>query len=75
MAQSPLGLWHLEGSMQKLSDHLKACFLRDDGNLLTRHKVISLDSKNNKKRWCLDVINDKSDVVQFESSDVINIMQ
>ncbi len=71
MAQSPLGLWHLEGSMQKLSDHLLDCFIRDGGNLLTRHKVISLALINNEKSWKLDVINQYSDVIQFEASDVI----
>ena len=33
MAQAPLGLWHLKGSMQKLSDQLLSCFLRDGGKL------------------------------------------
>ena len=53
MAQSPLGLWHLEGSMQKLSDYLTDCFLRDGGNLLTSHKVISLASRNNKLNFSM----------------------
>ncbi len=71
MAQSPLGLWHLEGSMQKLSDHLTECFLRDGGNLLMSHKVVNMASINNKHLWKLDVIKDNSCDVQFEASDII----
>ncbi len=71
MAQSPLGLWHIEGSMQKLSNHLRDCFLRDRGNLLTRHKVISLSLRKNRKLWALDVIKNNSTLLKFEASDVI----
>ncbi len=46
MAQAPLGLFHLKGSMQKLSDQLLCCFLRDGGKLFLNHKVVGL-SKNN----------------------------
>jgi len=37
MSQEPHGLFHLEGSMQALSDRLVAAFLRDGGTLLMRH--------------------------------------
>ena len=59
MAQSPLGLWHLEGSMQSLSDHLCACFLRDGGQLLLGHKVVGLSTKPKERVWDLNVLNEK----------------
>ena len=42
MAQAPLGLWHLEGSMQVLSDQLVAAIERDGGTVLTKHRVTKL---------------------------------
>ncbi len=40
MAQSPLGLWHLHGSMQKLSDTLKVSLLRDGAKLKLKNTTI-----------------------------------
>ena len=39
VSQAPLGLFHLEGSMQVLSDRLHAALGRDGGKLLMRHSV------------------------------------
>jgi len=39
VSQSPQGLFHLQGSMQALSDRLVAAFERDGGKLLMRHTV------------------------------------
>lgn len=39
MAQEPLGLWHLEGSMQALSDSLERALQRHGGRLRLRHRV------------------------------------
>ncbi|MGD1905523.1 MAG: C-3',4' desaturase CrtD [Leptolyngbyaceae cyanobacterium] len=39
VSQAPLGLWHLKGSMQVLSDRLVAALRRDGGKILTRHTV------------------------------------
>jgi C-3',4' desaturase CrtD len=39
MAQEPLGLWHLRGSMQVLSDTLERALKRWGGTLRTRHRV------------------------------------
>jgi C-3',4' desaturase CrtD len=39
VAQAPQGLWHLEGSMQVLSDRLVAALERDGGQLQMRHRV------------------------------------
>jgi C-3',4' desaturase CrtD len=39
MVQEPLGLWHLEGSMQALSDALERALERHGGRLRLRHRV------------------------------------
>ena len=39
VSQLPQGLFHLQGSMQKLSDRLVSAFKRDGGKLLMGHKV------------------------------------
>ena len=39
MAQEPLGLWHLKGSMQALSDRLEQALGRDGGTLRRRHRL------------------------------------
>jgi C-3',4' desaturase CrtD len=42
VSQTPQGLYHLEGSMQVLSDRLVAALERDGGKLLMRHTVESI---------------------------------
>jgi C-3',4' desaturase CrtD len=39
MAQEPLGLWHLQGSMQTLADPLEQALKRDGGRLRLKHRV------------------------------------
>jgi C-3',4' desaturase CrtD len=39
VSQAPLGLYHLQGSMQALSDRLVTALERDGGRLLMRHSV------------------------------------
>ena len=39
MVQEPLGLWHLEGSMQSLSDSLEQALAQHGGRLRLRHRV------------------------------------
>ena len=39
MAQEPLGLWHLQGSMQRLSTALEQALARAGGALRLRHRV------------------------------------
>lgn len=39
MVQEPLGLWHLEGSMQALSEALESALNRHGGRLRLRHRV------------------------------------
>ncbi len=71
MAQEPLGLWHLKGSMQKLSDHLLSCFLRDGGTVLFKHKVVSLVARTKTDPWRLDVVTPNAIPKTFHASDVI----
>ncbi len=42
MVQEPLGLWHLEGSMQTLSDSLEQAVALHGGRLRLRHRVTRL---------------------------------
>jgi C-3',4' desaturase CrtD len=39
MVQRPLGLWHLEGSMQELARPLERALARDGGQLRLRHRL------------------------------------
>ncbi|KGG14668.1 MULTISPECIES: C-3',4' desaturase CrtD [unclassified Prochlorococcus] len=71
MAQAPLGLWHLQGSMQKLSDSLLACLRRDGGNVYLGHKVVGLQKDYQRNCWNIDVIKSKNVSLQFQTSDVI----
>lgn len=47
VAQAPYGLFHLQGSMQRLSDQLVAALERDGGRLNLRHTVESLQTNRN----------------------------
>ena len=42
MAQQPLGLWHLEGSMQRLSEALEQALAAAGGQLRLRHRLTAL---------------------------------
>jgi C-3',4' desaturase CrtD len=44
VSQSPQGLYHLQGSMQTLSDRLLASLERDGGKLLMGHRVTAIQS-------------------------------
>jgi len=48
VSQLPQGLFHLQGSMQVLSDHLLAALKRDGGQLLMRHTVEQIQVKDGK---------------------------
>ena len=43
MVQAPLGLWHLNGSMQVLSDQLRQAIEAEGGRVLLRHRVTALE--------------------------------
>ncbi len=48
MSQAPHGLFHLEGSMQILSDRLVASIKRDGGELYMRHRVSAIKIENGR---------------------------
>jgi C-3',4' desaturase CrtD len=48
VSQLPQGLFHLQGSMQALSDRLVSALERDGGKLLMRHTVEHIQVKHNR---------------------------
>jgi C-3',4' desaturase CrtD len=48
VSQAPLGLFHLQGSMQVLSDRLVESLERDRGKLLMRNSVEKIQTQNGK---------------------------
>lgn len=50
VSQSPLGLFHLQGSMQVLSDRLLASIARDGGKVLMQHQAVSIQKKKGKRK-------------------------
>lgn len=48
VSQEPQGLYHLQGSMQSLSDHLVQALKRDGGQLLMRHTVEQIQTQDNR---------------------------
>ncbi len=48
VSQEPQGLFHLQGSMQVLSDRLVASLKRDGGKMLMRHTVECIHTSNGK---------------------------
>ncbi len=71
MAHKPLGLWHLEGSMQKLSDHLLEGFLRYGGLIHCRHSVVGIALNQSSKQWEVHVIGPNRRSMKFQTSDVV----
>ena len=54
MAQAPLGLWHLQGSMQVLSDQLVQAIETQGGRVLMRHRVTALEPTGQGWRGVVD---------------------
>ena len=50
VSQAPLGLFHLKGSMQVLSDRLIESIERDGGKILMQHEVIAIADQGKSKR-------------------------
>ncbi len=50
VSQAPLGLFHLKGSMQVLSDRLIESIERDGGKILMQHEVTEIKEKGKRKR-------------------------
>ncbi|MEB3348857.1 MAG: C-3',4' desaturase CrtD [Cyanobacteriota bacterium] len=72
MAQAPLGLWHLHGSMQSLSAALEAALQRHGGRLLLRHRLQRLQPpKRQQAPWQLTVVQAEGATLRLEASDVV----
>ena len=69
MAQAPLGLFHLRGSMQVLSHHLEEALVRDGGRLLLRHRVTGLQRHDGG--WQVTVTAPQQRTLRLEAQDVI----
>ncbi|GAX42582.1 phytoene dehydrogenase-related protein [Tolypothrix sp. NIES-4075] len=70
VSQLPQGLFHLQGSMQVLSDRLVSALERDGGKLLMRHTVEHIQVKHNKA-VAVVIKNQKTGEVWTESADHI----
>ncbi len=72
MAQAPLGLWHIYGSMQKISDELERCCKRNGSKIFLKHKVVGLTFEQDKKiNWTVDVIDPNGLALQLPASDIV----
>ncbi len=74
MTQAPHGLWHLQGSMQALSERLISGFKRDGGTLLLRHRVRQLQRNPENSGWQLRVDGPNRKDQLFQASDVISTL-
>jgi len=66
VSQAPLGLYHLQGSMQALSDRLVTSLERDGGKLLMRHSVQKINGDRS-----VEMRNQKTGEVWTEPADQI----
>jgi C-3',4' desaturase CrtD len=70
VSQLPQGLFHLQGSMQVLSDRLVQSLERDGGKLLMRHTVEQIKVENGKATAVV-IRNQKTGEVWTEAADYI----
>jgi len=70
VSQLPQGLFHLQGSMQVLSDLLVKALEQDGGKLLMRHTVESIELKNGKPTGIV-IRNQKNNEVWRQPADEI----
>jgi len=70
VSQMPQGLFHLQGSMQVLSDHLLAALKRDGGQLLMRHTVEQIQVKDGKAT-AVQIRSQKTGEVWTEPTDYV----
>lgn len=64
VSQAPLGLYHLQGSMQALSDRLVTALEQDGGKLLMRHSVQKINGDRS-----VEICNQKTGEVWTEPAD------
>lgn len=68
VSQAPQGLFHLQGSMQVLSDRLVEALARDGGELHMRHTVERIQLDSDQQRF-VQVRNQKTGAVWLEAAD------
>ncbi len=70
VSQEPQGLFHLQGSMQVLSDRLLDAFKRDGGELFMRHSVEAIETDGNRVTG-VTVRDLKTDRTHTEAADLV----
>lgn len=70
VSQEPQGLYHLQGSMQVLSDRLVTSLERDGGKLLMRHTVEQIYTENGQAK-AIAIRNQKTGETWTEAADHI----
>jgi C-3',4' desaturase CrtD len=70
VSQEPQGLYHLQGSMQALSDSLVKALERDGGKLLMRHTVQRIHTENNRVT-AVEIHNQKTGEVWTEAAEYV----
>lgn len=70
VSQSPQGLYHLQGSMQVLSDRLVESLKRDGGEIFMRHNVEKINIVNNQAESIV-IKNQKNGKIFTEKADHI----
>ncbi|MER3435253.1 MAG: C-3',4' desaturase CrtD [Leptolyngbya sp. ERB_1_1] len=68
VSQAPQGLFHLQGSMQVLSDRLVEALERDRGKLLMRHTIEQIHTEGNRTTG-VTIRNQKTGESWFEPAD------
>jgi C-3',4' desaturase CrtD len=68
VSQEPQGLYHLQGSMQALSDALVQALKRDGGQLLMRHTVKRIHTQKNRV-MAVEIHNQKTGEIWTEPAD------
>lgn len=70
VSQAPRGLYHLQGSMQVLSDRLVEGLEKYDGELFMRHTVEKIETKSNKVTG-VTIRNQKTGEISTETADLV----
>ena len=70
VSQEPQGLYHLQGSMQVLSDRLVTALERDRGKLFMRHSVDHIYTENGKVTG-VQIRNQKTGEIWRETADIV----
>ena len=71
MVQQPLGLWHLQGSMQSLSSALERALARHGGQLRLGHRLVALAPPPRAgDGWSLEV-RQRGRAIQLRAHDVV----